>query len=124
VPLLDSNILIYAVRPGFEFLNPWLVADEVRVSAISIPEILGFPHMQDHEETLLEPWLARLLLLDVDERVLRRAAVLRRQRSMKLGDALVAATALVHGLDLVTRNVRDFRHLGELNVINPFEAMG
>ena len=40
--LLDSNILIYASQPGNEFLDAWLTAEGARMSAISIPEVLGF----------------------------------------------------------------------------------
>lgn len=38
---------------------------------------------------------------------------------MGLGDALIAATALVHGLTLVTRNVKDFRRIDGLDLLDP-----
>jgi predicted nucleic acid-binding protein len=41
---------------------------------------------------------------------------------MKLGDALIAATALLHDLPLVTRNEEDFKHVAGLRVLNPFAA--
>jgi toxin FitB len=37
-----------------------------------------------------------------------------------LADAIIAATALVHNLPLVTRNETDFKHVAGLRVINPF----
>ena len=40
---------------------------------------------------------------------------------MALGDAIIAATALVHGLKLVTRNVDDFEHITGLELLNPFD---
>ena len=39
---------------------------------------------------------------------------------MGLADAIIAATALVHGLRLVTRNESDFKHVTGLQVTNPF----
>jgi len=39
---------------------------------------------------------------------------------MKLGDAVIAATALEYGVPLVTRNVDDFKHIPGLQIINPF----
>jgi hypothetical protein len=39
---------------------------------------------------------------------------------MKLGDAIIAATALEYGVPLVTRNEGDFKHIVGLQVINPF----
>jgi predicted nucleic acid-binding protein len=40
---------------------------------------------------------------------------------MSLGDALVAGTALVHELTLVTRNIEDFRWIQGLTLVNPFD---
>jgi predicted nucleic acid-binding protein len=37
-------------------------------------------------------------------------------------DAIIAATALVHDLSLVMRNINDFKHVAGLRIINPFEA--
>jgi len=42
-------------------------------------------------------------------------------RNLPFGDGLIAATAIEHGLTLVTRNVRDFADLG-LTVINPWDG--
>jgi hypothetical protein len=41
---------------------------------------------------------------------------------MSLGDALVAGTALAHGLTLVTRNVEDFQWIQGLSLLNPFDV--
>ena len=38
---------------------------------------------------------------------------------MSLGDAIIAATALIHGLTLATRNVRDFHWIDELTILDP-----
>ncbi|MGA2749968.1 MAG: type II toxin-antitoxin system VapC family toxin [Verrucomicrobiota bacterium] len=120
--LLDSNILIYASKPGGEFLNTWIISKDARVSAISLPEVLGYPGLNAQDEAVFDRWFADLRRLDVTEPILRRAAALRRERRMKLGDAIVAATALTHDLELVTRNVEDFKHVAGLRVINPFDS--
>lgn len=67
------------------------------------------------------PTISRLLAgmdeLPVDRRVAERAGRLRRERqSVKMPDALIAATALVHSLTLRTNNVRDFRRVDGLRV--------
>ena len=64
--------------------------------------------------------LARVLPLS--QAVLDRAVALRQQRKMSLGDALVAGTALTHGLTLVTRNVEDFQWIQGLSLLNPFDT--
>ena len=91
------------------------------MSAISIPEVLGFTGLSAEDEAFFEAWLARLFVHAVTEPILRRASALRRQRRMKLGDSIIAATALVIGAKLVTRNVDDFKGIAGLKVINPFD---
>jgi toxin FitB len=68
-----------------------------------------------------EPVVRRLLAgmdeLKVDRRVADRAGVLRRELpSLRTPDALIAATALVHGLTLRTKNDRDFRRVPGLRL--------
>lgn len=120
--LLDSNILIYACQPEHEFLDAWLTAEDARISAISIPEVLGFAGLSAEDEVVFEAWFARLFVHAVTEPILRRAATLRRQRRMKLGDSIIAATALALGAELVTRNSTDFKHIAGLRIVNPFAA--
>ena len=119
--LLDSNILIYGSKPGNEFMDEWLLPDAANLSAISIPEVLGFPGLTTEDEAMFEALFANLHLHEVSITILRKAAELRRNRRMKLGDSIVAATALTIGADLVTRNVDDFKHLAGMRIINPFE---
>ena len=61
------------------------------------------------------------ILIYAAQAVLDQAVVLRQQRRMSLGDALVAGTALVHGLTLVTRNIEDFQWIQGLSLLNPFD---
>ena len=118
--LLDSNILIYAAQPGHEFLDQWLEEPETKFSAISITEVLGYEAITADDEKLFEAMFAQLDMQPVSETVLRRAAGLRRGRRIKLGDAIIAATALETGSELVTRNEQDFRGIERLRIVNPF----
>jgi len=45
--------------------------------------------------------------------------MLRQQHRIKIPDAVIAATALLHGLSLITRNLSDFKSIAGLAVINP-----
>lgn len=58
-------------------------------------------------------------VLPITDLVARQAVQLRQQRKMTLGDCLIAATALVHGRTLVTRNEADFRWITGLKLHNP-----
>lgn len=50
-----------------------------------------------------------------------KAVELRKNYNLKLGDAIIAATAMVHSLALVTRNTNDFNKIKKLHLLNPFE---
>ena len=118
--VLDSNILIEAAKPGGERLAPYLAHPEACISIVSRIEALGYHLLKNGEDAVIRQSLAGLPELGLDAEIAERAITLRQQKKMGLGDAIIAATALVHGLTLVTRNVDDFKHIAGLDVTNPF----
>ena len=67
-------------------------------------------------EQSVEPWS----ILPMDGRTFRVWARLMHRRSKELsGDAMIAATAIIHGLTVVTRNVLDFSSFG-VDTLDPF----
>src|SRR3990172_3810819 len=101
--LLDSNILIYASKPGYEFLQALAGALDICASAVSCVEVLGYHLRTEAEAEQLEEFFASTPTLPLAPPVLDQAVKLRRQHRLKLGDAFVAGTALVYGCVLVTR---------------------
>lgn len=73
------------------------------------------------EDRVLEPFDGQVL--PIDARVARRCAVLHVPDPRPERDALIAATALTHGLTVVTRNVGDFEPMGVV-LLNPWLASG
>lgn len=121
MPLLDSNILIYASKPEYPDLMEWLTVPEAAISGVSIPEVLGYSLLSEEDVRLCQDLLAHLHIFPVSLEVLYRAAHIRRAHASKLGDSLIAATALNHRLPLITRNEKDFRSITGLEIINPFK---
>jgi predicted nucleic acid-binding protein len=119
--LIDSNILIYAAQPVHAQLRRFIAAHAPAVSAVSYVEVLGYHQLDDEERQYLEEFFRLAQVLPLSQAVLDRAVALRQQRKMSLGDALVAGTALVHSLTLVTRNVEDFQWIQGLSLLNPFD---
>jgi predicted nucleic acid-binding protein len=91
------------------------------VSAVSYVEVLGYHELSTDEEALLRQFIAISKALPIDQDVLDEAVRLRQKRKMSLGDAFVAATALVNNLASLTHNLGDFEWIEGLVVIDPIE---
>lgn len=115
--LADTNILISAVNTPE--LKAWILANLPAVSVITHVEALGYHRISEKEKQVLEFLFAQITALPVGHSTIAEAIRLRQQRKMSLGDALIAATALEHGLSVATANVDDFRWIDGLTVVNP-----
>jgi predicted nucleic acid-binding protein len=123
--ICDSNILIYAADPGDTLCLPYAQRADAMIASVTRIEVLGFPQFEQlppERQTALHAVVASTTELPLDEDIIRRAIRLRQQKRMKLGDAIIAATALEYSVPLVTRNEGDFRHIDGLDILNPFEA--
>jgi len=120
--LVDSNILMYAAQPAHAHLRQFIAVHAPAVSAVSYVEVLGYPQLDDEARQYLEAFFRLARVLPLSQAVLDQAVALRQQRKMSLGDALVAGTALAHGLTLVTRNIEDFQWIQGLSLLNPFDT--
>ena len=132
--LLDTNVVSELRRPRPQrAVLRWIAdvpADQLYLSAVTIGEIqagIELTRAQDIAKAEeLAAWLDKVLtsysVLPMDAATFREWAQLMHRRSDTLiEDAMIAATAKVHGLTVVTRNVRDFSKLG-VAVQNPFDS--
>jgi len=131
--LLDTNVVseLRRARPHGGVLA-WLesVADhDLYLSAVTIGEIqagIEITRARDAERAAaIEAWLEQVAatynVLAMDAPAFRHwARLMHRKPDRLIEDAMIAATALVHGLTVVTRNMRDFEALGA-PTLNPFE---
>ena len=130
--LLDTNVVseLRRPRPHLAVLD-WIAkvpAEQLFVSAVTVGEIqagIETTRQQDEEKAKeLEVWLDKVLasygVLPMDALAFREWARLMHRRSDTITeDAMIAATAAVHRLIVVTRNVRDFSQFG-VDLHNPF----
>lgn len=100
------------------------------ISAITILElergILGVQRRDARQGARLRTWLDNYVrpefagrILSIDDAVATRCAHLHIPDRRNEGDALIAATALIHGLTVVTRNVKDFEGTGAI-IVDPW----
>jgi predicted nucleic acid-binding protein len=126
--LIDSNVLIDYMadrlpQKGSNFVERILVK-QFLISVIVKIEVLGYndiPHKIEAMEDFVA--MSRIIPLD-DEITLRTIALRRKHKALKLGDAIIAATALENQLVLLTRNVDDFKSISGLQIVNPHLAFG
>lgn len=105
--LFDSNIVIDALN-GFHQGAAELRVAEVRfISIVSWIEVLaGCPTVEAQRSG--RALLGRFRILPVSAEIAERTVSIRRTTRLKLPDAVIWATALEHGLQLSTRNTKDF----------------
>lgn len=119
--MLDSSLVIYAARPEYPGLRRLIASRSPAVSVISVVEVLGYHKLGVADRTHFEAFFAAAEVLPINDAVVTKAVALRQTRKMSLGDALVAATALVFGRELLTRNIKDFEWVSGLVVSDPLE---
>lgn len=131
--LLDTNIVseLRKPRPN-RTVVAWIenIEDpDLHLSAVTIGEIQAGIEVTRTQNPAkaeeLEVWAGQMAdcynVLAMDAACFRRwAKLMHRESSTVYEDAMIAATALVHDLTVVTRNVRDFSRF-EVPILNPFE---
>ena len=109
--LVDTDIFIDHLR-GARELTPG--RHRLHYSVVTRAELFAGNSATNSVTTLLAPFRE----IPVDRSVAERAGRIRREIGTRLPDALIAATALEHGLSLVTRNRSDFDNLRQLRLKN------
>lgn len=132
--LLDTNVVSELRRPRpHPSVTRWIAdvpSEQIFLSAVTVGKIqAGVENVRDRDPRRaheLEVWLDAVLdahaVLPMDAVSFREWARLKHGRPRALPeDAMIAATAVVHRLTVVTRNVRDYRQFG-VALLNPFEV--
>ena len=125
--LIDTNTVIDLIGnrlppAGAQWLQQLTDAEAHCLSVINHIELLSRP-ATPAELLPLELYIDASPIIQLDADIVRATIRLRQQYRRKLPDALIAATALVHRLTIVTRNVSDFAAIAGLQVINPYEGL-
>ena len=137
--LLDTNVVSemrkISARRADRSVTAWsnsVAAPEMYVSAVTIEEletgVLGIERWDAAQGELFRRWMEDQVLtvfegrvLPIDTRVVRKSAGLHVPDRRPVCDGFIAATALVHGLILVTRNAEVFEPMG-VKFVNPWES--
>lgn len=117
--ILDSNIIIYSYSDDFKYLREFITSDSCIVSEISRVEVLGYHKLKKEEYNYFQDIFDYVQIILPDQKIFDMAIDIRKKYNLKLGDSLIAATAMVHNLEIYTRNTDDFKNIKELKTFNP-----
>ena len=92
---------------------------EYHLSVINKIELLGYPNLDKNEEEKFNLLINHSILHPIDNKIIEETISIRKSLKIKLPDAIIAATCLVNGLDILTLNMKDFENINGLKVIEP-----
>lgn len=134
--LLDTNVVseLRRLDRAHPMVAKWAIgvrSDELYLSAVTVLELetgtARLARRDRQQSAMLREWIDSKVLpafdgriLPVDLAVAQRCAGLHVPNPRADLDALIGATALVHGLKVVTRNVADFEAMG-VELVNPWQ---
>lgn len=117
--LLDTNILVYYLQ-GIKKVDSFFeIGINTIISIISTIELLGKKDLESKEILKLRDFLDTFIIVNLDFEIADKAAILRRE-GIKMGDAIIAATAWHFEAYLVTHDIA-FRKIKKIKVIDPFD---
>jgi len=115
--LIDSNIIIYHLNGNDTATN--FITQNIEISSISritFIEVLSFD-FSEQEEKNVKNHLLDYNIIDTSKRIALQAIENRKDKKIKVPDNIIASTAQVNDLTLVTRNISDFNNLN-INILN------
>jgi predicted nucleic acid-binding protein len=121
--LIDTNVVIDYLdnklpEAGYSIIES--IAPQI--SVISRMELLGWTNAGNEQLMILQEFVGASAIYNLDEDVIVKAIELRKAHKIKLPDAIIAATAIVYDLTLITRNVYDFKNISDLKKIDPHKV--
>ncbi|MCU0470674.1 MAG: type II toxin-antitoxin system VapC family toxin [Arcicella sp.] len=119
--LIDTNVIIDFSENRLPLNAKLFVAEaidnEPNISIINKIELLGFSLITSE---IIE-FTDSATIINLTEDIANQTIALRKERKIKLPDAIIAATALINSLTLISRNTKDFEGIEGLEFINPYD---
>lgn len=104
--IVDTNIIIAYLKKNssvkiiFDLLLQRKI--QIKISVITEIELLSYPQLNKLEEKAINKIIELLIIICVDSKIGRKAAQLRKDYNLKLGDSIIAATAITEGCCLIS----------------------
>ena len=120
--LIDTNVIIdyYGNKlpvSGTAFIEN---TSAPYISVITAIELLGWYRISNKEKVKLQKFVDDIEVIQIGKLIVQKTIEIRQTIKIKLPDAIIAATALTNGLDLITHNVSDYKKIKGLKVADPY----
>jgi predicted nucleic acid-binding protein len=124
--LWDTNTAIYYLQQQFppaaeKFMDDLVKEEQPVISAITEIELLCWKTATEKDLEVLHNFINDALVIELEQPIKLKTADIRKAHRIKLPDAIIAATALVYDLTLLSRNIPDFSNINGLKSTNPWE---
>ena len=124
--LWDTNTAIYYLQKQFppaaeQFMDSILQKFHPTISAITEIELLCWKSATESDLAILKDFIEDSVVFELEKDIKLKTVDFRKSYKIKLPDAIIAATAFVRNLTLLTRNTSDFKDIPGLDLVNPWE---
>jgi len=113
--LLDSNIVIYLSQKKLSIEEVFDEKSSYSISLVTYMEILSYSFSSKDEEQFVHKLLSFFDIIDINRDIAEEVIRLKKSRKIKLPDAIIVATALVHKAILYT-NDKQLHTINDLNI--------
>lgn len=119
--LIDSNVIIDYLSnklplSGMDFMHE-IVDNVPNISVITKIEVLGFSAPREYQQLLFN-FMNDASIYNLTDPIVEATIEIRKKHKTKLPDAIIAATAVKYNHILLTRNITDFKNIGDLQVVD------
>jgi predicted nucleic acid-binding protein len=123
--LWDTNTIIYFLQRQFtptaeKFIDNIVSTNQPAISAITEIELLCWKTATENDLLILRNFIKDSYVYELSQEIKNQTVEVRKYYNIKLPDAIIAATAIVNELTIITRNAKDFEKIPQLKVSNPY----
>lgn len=112
--VLDTNIVLYILAGEYDLSR--IPEGTIFISFITELELLSYPKLSKNDERKIQDFLSGILKVGIQKEIKEKTIMLRKKYSIKLPDAMIAATALVLKATLIS-NDKHFKKIAEITVL-------
>ena len=122
--LWDTNTVVYYLQQQYlpnaeKFIDTILTTNYPVISVITEIELLCWDIKHKQDEWLLRKFIDQSTIIELESAIKFKTAEIRKINKIKLPDAIIAATAIISDLILLTSNISDFKLMKELKLFDP-----